>query len=121
MLGDGLRIRRAPPIVPIDQLAIVDDRVVGGQAGRGVRGGEAEPADITAAWTKLRGPGNVTVVPARVPMVTHGNPETIVKATATVTFDAPGEYVLRAEPVERNEGFDGLCCFSFANIRVLVK
>jgi hypothetical protein len=56
-----------------------------------------------------------------VPLFTKGNPLTVVEATATATFSAPGEYVLRAEPVEIEDGFDGLCCFSFANIKVVVK
>lgn len=119
------RERRPQPTIATEQLAIVDDRVVGGagggRGGRGGRGQEADPPDITAEWTKLRGPGNVTFVPARVPMLTRGNPETIAKATISATFDAPGEYVLRAEPLERNDGFDGLCCFSFANVRVIVR
>ena len=59
--------------------------------------------------------------PPRVPLVTKGNPDTVVEATATATFSAPGEYVLRAEPVEIEDGFDGLCCFSFANVKVIVK
>jgi hypothetical protein len=42
-------------------------------------------------------------------------------ANATATFSAPGEYVLRVEPVEIEDGFDGLCCFTFANIKVVVK
>ena len=113
--------RRAQAPVSNDALAIVDDRVIGAQTGRGGRGGESAPADITAEWTKLRGPGKVTIMPARVPLITRGNPQTIVEATTTVTFDTPGEYVLRAEPVETNEGFDGLCCFSFANVKVIVK
>ncbi len=30
-------------------------------------------------------------------------------------------HVLRTEPVEIDDGFDGLCCFTFANVKVTVK
>ena len=112
---------RKPPTFTKDEVAIVDGRVFGAPAARGRGDGESAPADITAQWTKLRGPGKVTITPSRVPMFTKGNPQTVVEATAAATFSAPGEYVLRAEPVEIDDGFDGLCCFSFANVKVLVK
>jgi hypothetical protein len=84
-------------------------------------GATATPADITFVWTKLRGPGAVAVTPPRVAVHTGGDGSTVVEASATATFLAPGEYVLRAEPVEIDDGFDGLCCFTFANVRVIVK
>lgn len=112
---------RKPPTFARDQVAIVDGRVIG-EPGRGrAEGGEAAPPDITAVWTKLRGPGAVAIKPPRVPLVTRGNPQTVVEASASATFSAPGEYVLRAEPVEVDDGFDGLCCFTFANVKVIVK
>jgi hypothetical protein len=113
---------RKPPTVSRDQIAVVDGRVIGAPGGRG-RGGDGEtaPPDISAVWTKLRGPGVVTVTPSKVPMITNGKPDTVVEATATATFSAPGEYVLRAEPIEADDGFDGLCCFTFANVKVTVK
>jgi hypothetical protein len=111
---------RKPPTFTRDQMAIVDGRVFGEAGGRG-GGGEAAVPDITAVWTKMRGPGKVTIAPARVPLFTRGDPKAVVEATATATFDQPGEYVLRAEPVEFDDGFDGLCCFSFANVKVVVK
>src|SRR5262245_1158951 len=113
---------RKPPTFAPDQVAIVDGRVLGAPGGRGRgEGGEAVPPDITAIWTKMRGPGAVTIKPPKVPLVTKGNPQTVVEADATATFSAPGEYVLRVEPVEVDDGFDGLCCFSFANVKVIVK
>ena len=111
---------RNPPTFSKDQVAIVDGRVVGEPSGRG-RGEGSEAPDITAVWTKLRGPGTVTIKPPKVPLVTKGNPQTVVEASATATFSAPGEYLLRAEPVEVDDGFDGLCCFTFANVKVIVK
>jgi hypothetical protein len=69
----------------------------------------------------MRGPGVVTVTPLRVPLVTNADRNTVVEATASATFSAPGEYVLRAEPVEAPGAGDGLCCFTFANVKVIVK
>ena len=69
----------------------------------------------------MRGPGSVTVTPSRVPLVTNGDRNAVVEANAVATFSAPGEYVLRAEPIEADDGFDGLCCFTFANVKVTVK
>ena len=50
-----------------------------------------------------------------------GDPKKVLEATSTATFSAPGEYWLRAEPVEADDGFDGLCCFTFALVKVTVK
>ena len=117
------RGRKPPAVPPRDQVAIVGGCLFGAAAGRGGRGrgDDSEAADVTAVWTKMRGPGVVTVKPSRVPLVTHGNRDTVVEANATATFSAPGEYVLRAEPIEADDGFDGLCCFTFANVNVIVK
>lgn len=114
--------RPKPPPVPPDHVAVVNGQVIGaGSARRDPGAGAGRPADITAAWTKLRGPGRVTITPPRVPLVTNGNRDLVVEATATATFSAPGEYVLRAAPIEHDDGFDGLCCFSFANVKVIVQ
>lgn len=103
-------------------VAIVNGQVIGAESGgRGAGTAAARPPDITVTWKKMRGPGVVTVMPPRVPLVTNGTRHTVVEANATATFSAPGEYVLRAEPIEADDGFDGLCCFSFANVKVIVK
>lgn len=108
---------RRPPVIDPSQIAVVDGRVIGEP-----RSSSPEtPADITMVWRKLRGPGNVTVTPARVPLTTGGDGSRVVEATATAVFSVPGEYVLRVEPVEIDDGFDGLCCFTFANVKVIVK
>ena len=114
--------RPRPQPVPRDQVAIVDGQVIGAGGG-GSRGAKpaSPPPDMTVVWSKMRGPGSVTVTPPRVPLMTHGNRDAVVEANAAATFSAPGEYVLRAEPVEVEDGFDGLCCFTFANVRVIVK
>ncbi len=112
---------RTPPPVGPSQVAIVDGRVIGPPSPRRPAGGEASVPDITVVWQKVRGPGAVTVTPPRVPLMTGGKPDAVVEASAMATFSAPGEYVLRAEPIEADDGFDGLCCFSFAHVKVIVK
>jgi hypothetical protein len=111
------RQQRSTPPTPA-QVAIIDGRVIG--TPRPAAGATKEP-DITAVWTKVRGPGTVTVTPPGVPLFTGGDGSKIVEGSATATFSEPGEYVLRAEPVEIDDGFDGLCCFTFANVKVVVK
>jgi hypothetical protein len=114
------RNRAAPRPGPRDQVAVVNGQVIGSGGGRPPSAGAA-PADVTVTWKKLRGPGAMTVTPKAVALVTNGNRDTIVEANATATFSEPGEYVVRAEPIEADDGYDGLCCFSFANLKVIVK
>jgi hypothetical protein len=100
-----------------NQVAVVDGRVIGPRSA-------SQPtvlADITVVWTKLRGPGEVTFAEQRIPLVTGGDGNKVVEASTTATFSAPGEYVLRVEPEEVDDGFDGLCCFTFANVKVVVN
>lgn len=114
--------RPKPRPIPRDQVAIVNGQVIGaGNAGRPAGLPDGRPPDMTVTWTKVRGPGVVAVSPPRVPLVTNGRRETVLEASATATFSAPGEYVLRVEPVELDDGFDGLCCVSFANVQVIVR
>jgi hypothetical protein len=117
-----------PPVRPPtrDQVAVVNGQVIGGvnpgrtpDAGRG--GSTVPRPDITVTWTKVRGPGAVTVTPARVPLVTNADRNVVVEANATATFSAPGEYVLKAQPLEAPGAGDGLCCFTFANIKITVN
>jgi hypothetical protein len=103
------------------QLAIVDGRVLGGGNPRARPANESSQPDITVVWTKMRGPGVVTVTPERVPLITRGDRNAVVEAVAKATFSAPGEYVLRAEPIEADDGYDGLCCFTFGNVKVTIK
>lgn len=108
---------RRPVIVDPARIAVVDGRVIGAT----VNDAPETPPDITMVWNKVRGPGTVTLMPARVPLVTGGDGRRVVEAVTNATFSAPGEYVLRAEPIELDDGFDGLCCFTFANVKVIVK
>jgi hypothetical protein len=114
--------RPAPRPVPPEQAAIVNGQVFGRAGGAGGRGNSAEARpDLTVTWTKMRGPGTVTVTPSRVPLTTNGDRNRVVEANAVATFSAPGEYLLRAQPIEPPDAGDGLCCFTFANVRVIVK
>lgn len=113
--------RPKPQPVSRDQVAIVNGQVIGGGGGRGAGTAAGGAPDITVTWRKMRGPGVVTVTPPRVPLVTNGDRHIVGEAQASAIFTAPGEYVLRAQPIETDEGFDGLCCFSFANVKVIVK
>jgi hypothetical protein len=65
-------------------------------------------------WSKYRGPGRVTFVPADEP-VTDG------KATTKATFGAPGEYVILsvADDGSRVQGYH--CCWTNAPLKVTVK
>jgi hypothetical protein len=112
--------RPAPRPVPPEQMAVVNGQVFGRASG-GAGRGTAARADLTVTWTKVRGPGAVTVTPPRVPLATNGDRTIVVEANAVATFAAPGEYVLRAQAVEPPDAGDGLCCFTFANVRVMVK
>lgn len=84
---------------------------------------------VVMGWTKSRGPGEVTFMPARPaaePMPNSNVPKDAVfqgKATTTATFNAPGDYVLRLEVNDwtgvGGRGFQ--CCWSTALVKVSVK
>lgn len=113
--------RPKPQALPRDQVAVIDGRVIGSGAPPRVPSATSTVPDITVVWKKVRGPGAVTITPPSVGLTTRGDSTVIVEATAAATFSAPGEYMLRAEPIEADDGFDGLCCFTFAHIRVVVR
>jgi hypothetical protein len=85
------------------------------EAGRGR--GNAPPA--TLALVKHRGPGEVKFAEVRpkADFAAGG------KATATATFSAPGEYVLRVQANDASgEGGGGFqCCWTNTHVRVNVK
>ena len=85
------RARRAPA-VDRSQVAVVDGRVIGAAAAVAARTSRRRraPADFTVVWKKVRGPGQVTVTPPRVPLITGGDGSKVVEASATATFSAPG-------------------------------
>ena len=116
----ALRARgsRNPPPAP----AIIGGQVVGG-AGRGGGGTPAEPPDITVSWRVHRGPGRVALAPERIPLHTKGDPKVFLEAVTTAKFDAPGEYILRAQ-VNDDSGDGGggdQCCWTTAHVKITVK
>jgi len=72
----------------------------------------------TVSLHKHRGPGNVTYERARVPVPKPGEP-----VTASATFSAPGEYMLRVQANdESGEGGGGFqCCWTNTYIKVIIK
>jgi hypothetical protein len=107
---------------PTPPAAIVGGQVIGG-GGRGGSLTPNEPPDITVNWRLHRAPGNVTFEPARVGLHTKGDPKTFLEATTVATFDAPGEYILRAQ-VNDDSGDGGggdQCCWTTAHVKVTVK
>ena len=95
-------------------------------AGRGAgRAGAAAPPEfqppppLALTWTKFRGPGDVK----------FDNPKPAIdraangKSTATATFSAPGDYILRVEGND-STGVGGggfQCCWTNAYVSVTVK
>ena len=65
----------------------------------------------------------MTFAQSRIPLVTKRDPTLYLEATTTVTFAAPGEYVVRAQ-VNDTSGDGGggdQCCWTTATIIVNVK
>lgn len=81
---------------------------------------------VTATWSKFRGPGVVTFANAR-PPVEKLDGKTAAgfsgKATTSVTFSEPGEYVLRvvANDWSGDGGRGFQCCWTNAQVNVSVK
>jgi len=86
----------------------------------GIRAPEARrPARlVTVAWSKFRGPGDVTFGNA-VPSID----EKTGQSTTTVSFSAAGEYLLRVQVNDATgEGGGGFqCCWTNAHVKVTVK
>jgi hypothetical protein len=64
------------------------------------------------------GPG-----PPRIPLIAKKDPNVVMQASTTATFDTPGEYVMRAQ-VNDESGDDGggdQCCWTTALVRVTVR
>lgn len=107
---------------PAPPPAIVGGQVIGG-AGRGGGGAPSEPPDITVSWRLHRAPGNVTFDPPRIGLHTKGDPKAFLEAATTARFDAPGEYIVRAQ-VNDDSGDGGggdQCCWTTAHVKVVVK
>jgi hypothetical protein len=74
---------------------------------------------LLLSWSMFRGPGTVTFSPPR-PSLDRTNGG---KATATATFSAPGEYILRLQANDQSgDGGGGFqCCWSNAHVAVTAK
>jgi hypothetical protein len=109
---EGPTINVAPPTEPAP---------AGPERGRGGRGRGAGGinAPLSVAWSLFRGPGTVTFDNARPSIDRNGGG----KATATTTFSAPGEYLLRLQANDASgDGGGGFqCCWTNAHVRVLVQ
>jgi hypothetical protein len=105
-------------------VAVVGGQVIGAGGRQGAAGaGSSRPADITVTWKKHRSPGNVVFSPERVPLQTMGDSNAYLEGTTTATFDATGEYIVRAQ-VNDDSGDGGggdQCCWTTAHIKVTVK
>jgi len=89
----------------------IDDGITAPEARR--------PARLVAvAWSKFRGPGDVTFSKAD-PSID----EKTGQSTTTASFSAPGEYVLRVQVNDATgEGGGGFqCCWTNAHVKVAVK
>jgi len=77
------------------------------------------PPALSITWSMYRGPGTVTFDKAK-PSIDRADGG---KATATATFSAPGEYVLRVQANDQSgDGGGGFeCCWSNAHVAVSVK
>jgi hypothetical protein len=75
------------------------------------------PQQLSVTWTKYRGAGVVTFANAR-PQIARADG----KAATIATFDAPGEYILRAQANDSTgDGGGGFeCCWTNAHVKVTV-
>jgi hypothetical protein len=92
-----------------------DDGKAVGSISRSGRGGA--PPSLT--WFKHQGPGAVTFTPAS-PVVNPGDN----KATTSVTFSQPGEYVLRVRANDASglaSAGHAQCCWTNGFVKVIVK
>lgn len=105
----------------VDPVAIVGDQTIGGAPAKRASGGPRP--DVVVTWKQYRAPGGVTFGPNPLPIITKGDPKVIAEAATTATFDAAGEYVLRAQ-VNDDSGEDGAgdqCCWTNALVKVTIK
>jgi hypothetical protein len=90
--------------------------------------GHVRPDPVKVRWSKFRGPGSVTFAentPAPEKIVSKVTPAPAVsgRATTTVTFSEPGEYMLHvlANDASGDGGQGYQCCWSNAQVKVSVK
>jgi hypothetical protein len=118
------RARATSPTARADAaVAVVGDQVIGIGVARPAGTPASRAPDIIVNWREHRGPARVSFAPERIPLVTKGDPKTVVEAATTATFGVPGDYVIRAQ-VNDTSGDGGggeQCCWTTALIRVVVK
>jgi len=92
--------------------------------GRGAAGAPTTPQPpppppLSITWSKYRGPGQVTFAAVKPPIDKADGG----KATTTVTFSEPGDYILRVQANDQSgDGGGGFqCCWSNAHVAVSVK
>jgi hypothetical protein len=87
--------------------------------GRNARGRGAARPDLTLTWTLHRGPADVAFSEAKPKIDKAADGAT----STTVTFSAPGDYVLRVQANDiSGEGGGGFqCCWTNAHVNVTVK
>ena len=102
---------------------VADDAKLPRSATQGLR-----VAPVTVSLSKFRGPGSVTFANERPTVEKTESKETPApafsgKATTTVTFSEPGEYVLRivANDASGDGGRGFQCCWTNAQVKVTVK
>jgi hypothetical protein len=86
--------------------------------------GEGGPRpDIQLAWKLHRGPAAIKVADPIIRMNNQGDINKVHEAKTTVTFSAPGEYVLRGQANDEtgNGGGGDLCCWTDVHVKVTVK
>ncbi len=84
---------------------------------------------VTLTWQKYRGPGEVTFDNARLKLEEVADSEVPVKnvfkgrGATLATFSEPGDYVLRVVANDSSgvEGGDFMCCWTNAEVKVVVK
>lgn len=117
-------LRNRPTLA--DPVAIVGTQTIGGAPApipTSPREATDSRPDVLVTWKKYRGPGNVRFTPSPLALSTNGDPKVVVEAAATATFDAPGEYVVRAQ-VNDESGEDGggdQCCWTTALVKVTIR
>jgi hypothetical protein len=76
---------------------------------------EEKAPEIALAWSKFRGPGEISFAHDKVELT-----ELAGTATTTATFSAPGEYVARALVTDRDGVSGNQCCWTNAFVRITV-
>jgi len=97
---------------------VKDDGVGSGLVAMFLGAGDSKPP-VSVAWLKHQGPGNVTFSEPTAKVPVAGG-----KASTQVTFDQPGEYMLRAQVNEftgEETAGHAQCCWTNGFVKVNVS